>query len=125
MRLKSPSSFFGRGKKVKIIVTGGRFYKNYSKVVEILDGLKPSFIIQGGCSGADSLAVAYSEENKIKYKTYEANWSEYGVIAGPIRNKKMLEENLDSVLVAFPGGRGTENCVKTAQQLGVKVIFVS
>jgi len=110
---------------VKIIVTGGRYYKNFSELLRVLDELKPSFIIQGGCSGADSMAVTYSIARKIEYKTYEADWDQYGLSAGPIRNKKMLEENLDAVLVAFPGGRGTENCVETAQELGVKVIFVS
>lgn len=110
---------------MKIIVTGGRNYSDVSKVFEVLDSYSPNLVIQGGANGADDLAVQWSFEREVDCKTYEANWELYGKAAGPIRNKLMLEENKDALVIAFPGGRGTDNCVKVAKELGIKVIEIA
>lgn len=109
---------------MKIIVTGGRHYQNENKLTETLDELKPSTIIQGGATGADLLARTYALKNNIQTKTYHADWTKHGRAAGPIRNREMLQENLDATVIAFEGGNGTRNCVKTAQLLGMRIIVV-
>jgi hypothetical protein len=109
---------------LKIIVTGGRHYRNFNKVTKVLDELKPTLIIQGGATGADSLALTYAIDRKIESKTYPADWTKHGRAAGPIRNREMLQENLDATVVAFEGGNGTRNCIKTAQLLGMQVIII-
>ncbi len=109
--------------KIKIIVTGGRNFSDYNRVKNILIKLNPTEIIQGGCSGADALALKFAIENKIPYITYSANWNSEGRAAGPIRNKKMCIENQDATLVIFPGGIGTSNCMKIAMALGMKIIL--
>jgi hypothetical protein len=38
---------------------------------------------------------------------------------GPERNKRMVD--LADVLIAFPGGKGTEGCVKLAEKKGIPV----
>jgi hypothetical protein len=109
---------------MKIIVTGGRFFNDYSKVEKALKELNPTFIIQGGASGADRLAIRFALENKIKYQTYQADWKTHKKAAGPIRNRLMLSNNQDALVVAFEGGKGTKNCVDTAISLGMKVVEI-
>ena len=108
----------------KIIVTGGRMYSDWVTVQATLSALNPTTIIQGGAKGADLLAVKYAKMHNISCVTYEANWDQYGVSAGPKRNHKMVFDNPTSVVVAFPGGAGTENCIKTALEAGLLVLRV-
>lgn len=126
---------------MKIIVTGGRDYSDFKKLEATLNDLYPALIIQGGATGADSLAREYSKIKKIKCQTYEANWDDlsqpdarikktkfgksYDAQAGHRRNHKMLSENQDALVVVFPGGAGTRDCEKTARKLGMKVLVVS
>ena len=51
-----------------------------------------------------------------------AEWDKFGKLAGPKRNKKILESYKPEILIAFPGGAGTANMVNLANQYGVKVI---
>jgi hypothetical protein len=122
----------------KVIVTGGRRYGELETVIKVLDSLSPSVIIEGGATGADALAREYASLRNLDGWTYQADWKDlsqpdarikegpygsYDAQAGHRRNKVMLEENLDSVLVAFPGGHGTADCVAQAKKMGIKVIL--
>lgn len=96
---------------MKVIVTGGRDHLNRQLLYKVLDTLKPNVVIQGGASGADFSAKCWATHHCVHEETYEADWNTHGKAAGPIRNKLMCEENRDAVVVAFKGGRGTENCI--------------
>lgn len=109
---------------MKIIITGGRDYDDKIMVQEVLDLLKPTMIVQGGAFGADQLARNYAEFYKIECITVSADWDTHGKAAGPIRNREMLKAYPDAVVVAFPGGRGTDNCVKTAVAMNMIVLRV-
>jgi hypothetical protein len=74
--------------------------------------------------GADLGAFLWAVQNSKKIKTYEAEWSKYGRAAGPIRNRRMIEEGKPNLVVAFPGGAGTANMTKLAREAGIKVIQV-
>lgn len=107
----------------KIIVTGGRDYNDKEKVYAVLDNLDPEIVIHGNCSGADTISKMWAIE-KGKTQIPYPYPSKYGRAGGPIRNKQMCTEHPDAVLVAFPGGRGTANCIKEAKLLKIKVIEV-
>lgn len=109
---------------MRIVVTGGREYANAETVVRVLDGLRPSAIAQGGARGADALAKAWADAVGVPCSTYPADWKTYGRKGGSIRNRRMLEEFLPDLLVAFPGGRGTADCKRHARSLGVRVLEV-
>jgi predicted Rossmann fold nucleotide-binding protein DprA/Smf involved in DNA uptake len=49
----------------------------------------------------------------------------YDAEAGPRRNRLMLSENQDALVIAFKGGTGTANCVKIARELKMKILIVS
>jgi phosphoribosylanthranilate isomerase len=108
----------------KIIVTGGRNYCDYIMLEEVLDIIKPTLIIQGGASGADLIAKEYAEYKELPVITFDADWEQHGKAAGPMRNIQMLEAHPDAVVVAFPGGIGTSNCVKEAIKRNMIVLEV-
>lgn len=66
------------------------------------------------------MAHKWAMSRKIACSIHPANWSLWGKAAGPIRNHEMLLENPD-VVVAFPGGRGTEDMVNRAYRAGILV----
>lgn len=109
----------------KIIVTGGRDFDDWAMLSDTLDFLNPDVVVQGGASGADRMAKEWAKENKKEVVTVEADWKTHGKAAGPIRNGEMLDAHPDACLVAFPGGKGTANCVKQAVQKNMIVLSVS
>jgi hypothetical protein len=106
----------------RALVTGGRDYNDAATVNATLSQLAPSWIAQGGAAGADALALAWARRTKTPFSTYPADWATYGKAAGPIRNRYMLDHFRPDVVVAFPGGRGTEHMVAYADFCGVPVI---
>lgn len=109
----------------KIIVTGGRSYRDYQMVDDVLDFIKPDKVIHGKCrTGADQIADDWAKDKHIPVVTYEADWNTNGRAAGPLRNREMLENHQDAVVIAFPGNRGTEDCISTAKTLNMVVLRV-
>ena len=111
---------------MRVLVCGGRHFSNRTlmwSVMNTLHAQKPiSVVIEGGASGADKLAFDWaSENNRCGTETYSAEWHKYGNLAGPIRNVKMLETAHPDMVVAFPGGRGTENLIAQAKARGITV----
>lgn len=113
---------------MNVICTGGRDYYNESLVMDVLDALNPDEIFVGDAPGLDYIVTKYAEEKGINLHVFYADWDGYGKAAGPIRNREMLESATNridyNVLVAFPGGKGTENCIKQAKSLGLVVLRV-
>lgn len=110
---------------LRILVCGGRDYKNVSAVFHALTALHAkrgiSLIIEGGATGADRLGRQWVEQNGIPFSTFEADWDAYGKAAGPKRNTRMLAEGKPDGVIAFPGNRGTADMVLQAEAAGVKV----
>jgi hypothetical protein len=80
-------------------------------------------VIDGGAPGADSLAHDWATYMGIKSTRVFADWDRHGKAAGPIRNREMLKLK-PQLVVAFPGGRGTEDMINIASKAGIQV-FVS
>ena len=109
----------------RIAVTEGRTFINFIAIRKAFKEIglnEEDILIHGGCSGCDKLcAEIANREFNTKIEEHPANWKKYGRAAGPIRNKEMLESNID-FLLAFRGGRGTANCKKEAKKLGIKIM---
>ena len=71
------------------------------------------------------MAAEWANARGVPCDVFMANWSELGRKAGPIRNQQMLDEGRPTLVVAFPGGRGTTDMVRQAKAAGVEVIEVS
>lgn len=82
-----------------------------------------SCIIHGAAPGVDTQAMIVADMMPgVKHHPFEADWHRHGRAAGPIRNRRMIEEGKPDLVVAFPGGRGTANMVKQAREAGLEVI---
>lgn len=113
-----------------IVVTGGRNYKDKEQVFKALNHVHArrgiSELYHGGCSGADKLAEEWALKNSVPVKCFPADWKKHGKSAGPVRNIEMIrtaKQNGSAGLVAFPGGRGTQNAVTTAKMFKINVWF--
>ncbi len=119
---------------MRILVCGGRDFKNRDLVFSKLNSLFPStddintwlppvdtVIIHGGARGADRLAEDWAVINWVHVEEYKADWDKFGKSAGYIRNKQMLTEGKPDLVIAFPGGKGTAMMVKIAKEADVEV----
>jgi len=116
---------------MRVLVCGGRDYKDYDTVCDTLDALlnpnndplpaDPHTIIHGQAHGADLLADTWAVNNYVMIEEYPADWATHGKAAGPIRNKQMLDIGKPDLVVAFPGGAGTKNMCTLARAAGVEV----
>lgn len=116
---------------VRVVVTGGRNYADHAALFEVLDATQELLgifaLAHGGARGADRLADIWARANGIEPAVYEAEWSRYHKPgkknpAGAIRNRKMLINFAPDVVIAFPGGTGTADCVRAARDFGFRVI---
>jgi len=106
----------------RALVCGGRDFDDYDFVSKVLDFYDPDTVIHGGARGADSLAHQWAQNRCVTVESYPANWHRDGKAAGPIRNVRMLTEGKPDVVIAFPGGKGTEHMVKIAKAKGIQVL---
>lgn len=82
------------------------------------------YLAIGDATGADALAASWAERHGIPFKVYAADWETHGNAGGPIRNKLMLETEQPSCVIAFAGSRGTRDCCRQAEKLGITVYRV-
>jgi len=109
---------------MRVLVCGGREFFDrellHKILVDFIDE-KDFNIISGGATGADTLAVKWAQAHNVPFKVFPADWKSDGRAAGPIRNKRMLEEGSPDIVIAFPGGKGTQNMIRQARNARVKV----
>lgn len=106
---------------MKALVCGGRCYVNGKHVSSVLDKFMPNEIVCGGASGADDLAVDWAKRHGKVVHIYFPDWDTEGSAAGPLRNQKMLDEEKPDVVLAFPGGKGTDDTIRRAHKAGICV----
>lgn len=111
---------------IRVLICGGRNYDEAKRVGRALRELherRPiACIVQGGARGADSLGRVWAERNGIPAFECRAQWSRLGKKAGPIRNEWMLDHFKPDLVVAFPGGTGTQHMIRLALGRGVEVL---
>lgn len=113
---------------MRILVCGGRDFKDRDLMVKALKDYERQSnitIIHGAASGADSMAHAWATAFKHKIESFPADWKQYGKRAGYIRNSQMLKEGKPDLVVAFPGGKGTQMMINLAEAAGVPVVKVN
>lgn len=125
----------------RVLVTGGREFNDAEFVNNTLGTLllnctKEFVLIHGDARGADTLAHLWAEDinatygsELIKIKRCPAEWTKhnrFGVkyfdkAAGVRRNREMLERYKPHMVVAFEGGRGTQNMIEISEKAGLNV----
>ncbi len=104
---------------MRFAVTGGRNYSDSETIALALSDVPRRWtLIHGAATGADTLAARLWDGPK---EAHPAEWQRYGKSAGPIRNKEMAESGIE-MLLAFPGGKGTEHMKEVCRSLDIPVI---
>jgi hypothetical protein len=110
---------------MRVLVCGGRDFSDCGLVFDTLDALAKvevvDCIIEGDARGADRIAGAWAKRRRVDLVLIPADWQKHGKAAGPIRNQKMLDQGKPDLVIAFPGGRGTDDMVRRAEVAGVSV----
>lgn len=117
-----------------VVVTGGRDYADARRVHAELARLNAEHglvaVAHGDCpTGADAHAAAWAgpyDDGGIEHWRFPAAWEALGRRAGPVRNGRMLRyvrgvRGEPCMVLAFPGGAGTADCVRQARALGLRV----
>ena len=122
---------------MRVLVCGGRDFKDVAKLWRVLDELDqtegPIRCVMDGASddvtgsyiGADYWGNQWALARDKPTLRFHAEWKCLGRAAGPTRNKRMLVEGKPDVVVAAPGGRGTADMIRQTRAAGVRVIEVS
>lgn len=112
---------------MRVLICGGRDYNERDVVFDALMSLaahEDLTIISGMARGADTLGADWAILHGMELLKYPADWSTHGKAAGPIRNQQMLDEGKPDLVLAFPGGRGTDDMKRRAREAGVEVVEV-
>lgn len=110
---------------MRVIVCGGRHYADPLRMRQVMSVIRrDATVLVGGARGADSLAKQMCQALGIAVEEHPAQWDTFHKSAGPIRNQEMLDSGVDLV-IAFPGGRGTDHMKSIARKAGVPVLEVS
>lgn len=127
-----------------VLVTGGRKYSNRTHLWSVLDelhSLHPNiFIIHGDATGADSLADSWAmvRLGKDRLRRFPAKWTvtmdtpkwrirwdkhgnPYDMLAGADRNQQMIDEGKPNLVLAFPGGSGTNDMLRKAKSAKIAI----
>jgi hypothetical protein len=127
-----------------VVVTGGRDHavtrEECGMFLRILDEYKADVVREGGAPGVDTYcARILSSHPYITIEQWDANWN-VGKWAGAARNAAMLDGNAfvegvsagsltthgrkADLLIAFPGGIGTRNCISKAFERKITVLSI-
>jgi hypothetical protein len=121
---------------MRLLICGSRHWNDYETIWHEVATLpsKPKVVITGGDvngsrysqRGADLIATKVAKDMKISYQIYYADWKRYGRRAGPLRNKRMLEEGKPTFVLAFPAAdsKGTIDMIRQAEKAGIPVRIV-
>lgn len=115
----------------RAIIAGGRDYTLTESDIKLLNSLINEIgeVVTGGCpTGADKDAQTWSLFFGVPYKRFPADWDKHGNKAGPLRNSKMIAyacgmDDMIPMLIAFPGGKGTEDITKKAIKRKMRIIY--
>lgn len=125
MELQTPLQRIG----IKLLVCGGRDYQDRNKIYKTLNQIHKetpiSLLITGDAKGADHLSYLWALNYTIPTRIFMANWKKYGPRAGPIRNQEMINQAKPDLILAFPGGTGTQNMISLGKKAALPIRIIS
>ena len=107
-----------------LAIVGSRSFTDYCKFCHVLAHVQKTHtiteIVSGGAQGADSLAERYANTHSIKFTCFPAKWHEYGMKAGYMRNKEIVQY-CDKLLAFWVGAsKGTNHTLNLCKKFNKK-----
>ncbi|MBY3333777.1 DUF2493 domain-containing protein [Rhizobium laguerreae] len=108
---------------MRLVVTGGRDYRDTARIFEALDDLQArrpiSVLIEGEADGLDKRAANWAFRRGVAVEKYPALWKLLGNSAGSRRNQQMIDEGKPDFGLVFPGGTGTADMRRRLVAAGI------
>jgi hypothetical protein len=104
---------------VKCAIVGSRHWENVELIDRIIAGAykaNPGLVVVSGAGGnVDKRAAAYAREQHIPLIEFPADWQQYGVAAGLLRNSQIVE--VADCMLAFwdEVSNGTRDSIRKAR----------
>ena len=117
---------------VRILIRGDRHWRCDDLAEQIVNRLiarnGPDLVIaHGGAPGVDNAFATACRELGIVAESQHADWHHLGKIAGPTRNREMVEAGADLCIAlhrSIETSKGTKDCVRQALAAGIPVWLV-
>lgn len=126
---------------MRIVVTGGREFLDVEFLNMVMDRLLEEWeiteVAHGGQKewmpltkrwrGVDFYVDRWAESRSVPCQVFavsEGEWRRLAKAAGPVRNRRMINEFQPDRVLAFPGNKGTKDCVTYALDQGYVVYAV-
>jgi len=107
---------------VKVIIAGGREYKDYANLRKVCDeifelnGIEDPEIVSGTARGTDKMGEFYAKQRGFKIRGFPADWNKFGKKAGHIRNGQMARYS-DMLILFWDGkSRGSKDMLEQATE---------
>jgi hypothetical protein len=117
---------------MRILITGDRHWHCYELAEAIIGRLITRYgpdlvIIHGGACGVDQSFAVSCRKLGTKAEPHLADWKGLANVAGPERNREMVESGAD-LCIAFhrtlATSKGTKDCVRRALAAGIPVWLI-
>jgi hypothetical protein len=117
---------------MRILITGDRHWACTPLVERILDRLIARYgrdlvIVHGGAPGVDNAFAEAYRRFDIMAEPHLADWKGLGNVAGPARNREMVESEADTCIAlhrSLETSKGTKDCVHQAIAAGIAVYLI-
>lgn len=113
---------------MKVIIAGSRHmpFSMYPLIGQAVtkSGYKITEVVCGMARGADMFGAKWAYEQGIPIKKFPANWEEFGLKAGPIRNAEMAQYADAAIIFIWDGSRGSADMERKMKALKKPVFTV-
>ena len=117
---------------MRILITGCRHWRCYDLADHVLKRLLARYgpdlvVVHGGAPGVDQAFNMAGRKLGIAIEPHVAYWKGLGNIAGPARNREMVEAGTDLCIAlhrSIETSNGTKDCVRQALAAGIPVYLI-
>jgi hypothetical protein len=110
----------------KLIVAGSREFSDYAflkqKLKHLLQNVNEEIeIVSGTANGADKLGERFANEHGYKIARFPADWNQFGLRAGHLRNEDMAKYGNACVVFWVNKSKGTKSMIDFAKKYNLKL----
>jgi YspA, cpYpsA-related SLOG family len=117
---------------MRILVSGDRHWRCDELAKQVLNRLLARYgldliIVHGDAPGVDQSVAVACRELDVVAEAHVADWYRLGNIAGPNRNREMVEAGADLCIAhhrSIETSKGTKDCVRQALAAGIPVYLI-